>query len=146
MTDWFVGTQAQCDAWRAQLDADAGCPLPSGATVGGPEWQHLLPADQRTPEGRHRYGTTHVVEEPVVESPGRAALRVPEREKARLGRGGLPQARDAVAADAIASAELRAKVYEREGKDEDGNLRPFREAGERPATKGDRQQTGAHPK
>lgn len=116
MSQHVTGTQAQCNAWSAAIDADAGCPI-RGKTLGGPERVHpSIPGP----------GWTLTICLPVLAaSPGQADLEIPDDVLPRAtGRGGLPDRASAVVETALAKP-LRDLVYAREGKDSAGNPLPI---------------------
>lgn len=119
MSKHVTGTRAQCDAWFAAVNQDAGVPL-KGVTYGGPER-----VNQVTPGP----GWTTSICLPVLEvNPGLAGLEVPDDQLTRLGKTvgptTLPPQANAQDVTALPPG-LRTMVYARQGRDANGNPNPL---------------------
>lgn len=131
MSKHLIGTRAQCDAWKAAIDQDAGMPI-RGVTIGGPERVHpTIPGP----------GWTIDICLPVIAaSSGQAVLEVPDDVLPRLGRmigpTTLPPQANAVDVTAL-PPPLRTLVYARQGKDASGTpILPAQAQGQPAITKG----------
>lgn len=119
MSKHLQGTRAQCDAWFAAVNQDAGLPL-RGTTLGGPDRVHpSMPGP----------GWCTAICLPVLEvNPGLAGLEVPDDQLFRLGRTvgptTLPPQANAQEVTALPPG-LRTMVYARQGKDANGVPIPF---------------------
>lgn len=103
-------SRAQCDTYRAAIDADAGCPI-RGVTIGGPDRVH--------PSSAGPGWTTTVVYDVLEVNPGLAVLEVPDDQVFRFGRPGIPEHAQSRADNELPPG-LLTLVRARRGQDADG--------------------------
>jgi hypothetical protein len=112
MNRFLLGTRAECDAYSAAINLDAGCPIrPTGygtevSETPGPGW------------------TMTVLYDVLEVDASTAVLEIPEDQLQHLGIDGVP-ALEATVIDTDLPPALLTLVRFRRGQDADGNPLPF---------------------